>query len=240
MSRPDDLSVIAATVAHELVAPLAIIASGARLLRRTDGEERDPEESDEIIAAIERNVATAQIVVEALRTLDVEGGDLELARRPVAIIELVETTLRDLGQTILRDHPSAVLAPDEEIEVLADPPRVRQVLFNLLSNAAKYSPPGRDIIVEIRGGTDAAQVVVRDRGHGIAPDDAERIFEKWERADEGTSGLGLGLHLSRAIARAHGGELGLEDAPDDEGARFVLTLPLPGGSSRGLGGPPRR
>lgn len=240
MPSPDDLSVIAATVAHELVAPLAIIASGANLLRRTDGVERDPEETDEIIAAIERNVAMAQIVVEALRTLDVEGGDLELARRPVAITELVETTVRDLDQTILRGHPTSVWSPDEDIEVLADPPRVRQVLFNLLSNAAKYSPSGRDIIVEIRGGTDAAQVVVRDRGHGVAPADAERIFEKWERADERTPGLGLGLHLSRAIARAHGGDLALEDAPDDEGARFVLTLPLPGGPERGLEGPSRR
>lgn len=229
MPRPPDLSEVAATVAHELVAPLAIIASGARLLRRQDGEERDPAEVDDIVAAIERNVGLAQIVVEALRTLDADGGDLALSPRPVdiaEIAEIAETTVADLSETILQRHPTSLEVPEGDLEVRADPARIRQVLFNLLSNAAKYSPRGREIVVEVRPGDGEVEVVVRDRGQGVAPEDAERIFRKWERADDSTAGLGVGLHLSRAIARAHGGDLVLEDAPDGEGARFVLRLPV--------------
>ncbi|MBW3658320.1 MAG: HAMP domain-containing histidine kinase [Actinobacteria bacterium] len=226
MPPPADLSSVAATVAHELVAPLAIIASAASLLKREGPGERDPAEVDEIVRTIERNVAHAQIVVEALRTLDADGEDLHLAARPTDLNELVTTTVHDLEATVLRHHPTDVV--DHGIAAVAqvDPPRIRQVLFNLLSNAAKFSPAGRTVTVELRAPSEGTvEVVVRDQGHGVAPDDAERIFQKWERADPGTRGLGLGLHLARAIARAHGGDLELEPATDDEGAVFVLSLP---------------
>lgn len=225
-TSPSDLSAIAATVAHELIAPLAIIASAANLLKRQGAGERDPDEVDEIVGAIERNVAHAQIVVEALRTLDVDGEDLHLAVRPTPLRGLLDTTVRDLEQTVLRRHPTRVVGPEPGPEVPVDPPRIRQVLFNLLSNAAKFSPDGRDVVVELRPPADGmVDVLVRDQGHGVAPDDAERIFEKWERAHEGTPGLGLGLHLARSIARAHGGDLRLAPASEDDGAVFVLALP---------------
>lgn len=226
MPAPSDLSSVAATVAHELAAPLAIIASAANLLRRHGSAERDPAELDEIVGTIERNVAHAQIVVEALRTLDVDGDELELAVRPTPVAALVTTAVRDLEPTVLHRHPTRVVTSGTEVEVLVDPPRIRQVLFNLLSNAAKFSPAGREVVVEIRPPADGmAEVVVRDQGNGVAPDDAERIFEKWQRADPDTGGLGLGLHLARAIARAHDGDLQLEPATEDDGAVFVLSLP---------------
>ena len=228
MSAPADLSSVAATVAHELVAPLAIIASAVSLLKRQGSEVRDPAEVDEIVGTIERNVAHAQIVVEALRTLDTDGDDLHLAAGPTDLNDLVATTVRDLETTVLRHHPTEVVDPGIVVEARVDPPRIRQVLFNLLSNAAKFSPTGRTITLELRPPADGRiEVLVRDQGHGVAPDDAERIFEKWERADPGTRGLGLGLHLARAIARAHGGDLELEPATDDGGGVFVLSLPAP-------------
>lgn len=228
MTGPADLSNLTATVAHELVTPLAVISSAAHLLRRQEERDRDPSETDEIVAAIERNVTLAQLVVESLRTLDIEKGDIQLSRRSVDIVQLVRTTITDLERTLLRKHPTEVRVPAPAVAVAADPPRIRQVLVNLLSNAAKYSPPGRDIVVEVRERADTVDVVVRDRGHGVSPDDAERIFEKWERADDATSGLGLGLHLARMIARAHDGELRLEPAEKDDGAVFVLELPAAG------------
>lgn len=225
MPASADLSSLAASVAHELVTPLAIIASATSLLERDDGQTRPPEELDEIVATIRRNVSLAQVVVESLRNLDEDGSDVEVRPQQVHLSAFVRTTVGDLERTILRDHPTTVVAGDGDLVVDVDPVRLRQVLFNLLSNAAKFSPAGHQVTIRLEASDRAARLVVEDDGRGIAPGDADRIFRKWERIDDDTTGLGLGLHLSRAIARAHGGELTLAETNGGRGAVFVVTLP---------------
>jgi signal transduction histidine kinase len=101
--------------------------------------------------------------------------------------------------------------------------RIRQVISNLLSNAFKFSPVGTPVTVTVTQGDDVAEVVVHDDGPGIPPDRRDELFSKFGRLGRTGHGMGLGLYISRAIARAHGGDLELRDGP---GATFVLTLPL--------------
>ncbi|MBP8230813.1 MAG: sensor histidine kinase [Rhizorhabdus sp.] len=104
--------------------------------------------------------------------------------------------------------------------------RILQVLINLLSNAIRHTPPGGTVRIDCAREGDIAAVIVADEGEGIAPEDQERVFDRFERLglQDGT-GSGLGLYISRRLARAMGGELGVDSAPG-KGARFVLTLPI--------------
>ena len=103
--------------------------------------------------------------------------------------------------------------------------RVLQILINLIGNAIRYSPESTVVRIELAEAGDLARVVVADQGPGLSPGQAQIVFEKFERlgrSDDG--GSGLGLYISRRLARAMGGELRVESAPE-QGARFILELP---------------
>lgn len=227
------LDELTSTLAHELVAPLSVIGSAAALLGDGPVHDQDADEVAEIVATIARNVELAQLVVDGMRNRGQEGADIPVQRRDTDVAELARSAIDDLQRTLLRDHPTQVEAP-ATLVAHVDPLRTRQVLFNLLSNAAKFSDVDRQIRLLVTPLPDGrAELTVRDRGHGVAPEDAERIFEKWTRADvdADVSGLGLGLHLARAIARAQGGDLTLEEPSDSDGAVFVLTVPAAAGTT---------
>ena len=98
-------------------------------------------------------------------------------------------------------------------------------MVNLIGNAVRYSPEGGVVSVTVTRTGSMAEAVVADQGKGIAPQDQERIFEKFERVDPSeVGGNGLGLYIARRLARAMGGDLTVESTPGD-GARFTLTLP---------------
>ena len=96
--------------------------------------------------------------------------------------------------------------------------------MNLLGNAVRHSPEGGQVTVELARGESAGSVTIADQGKGIAPEDQERIFEKFERLEDG-GGAGLGLAIARRLAQSMGGEISLESTPG-EGARFTVSLPL--------------
>jgi signal transduction histidine kinase len=111
--------------------------------------------------------------------------------------------------------------------VLVDPLRIEQVLTNLLDNAVKFSPEGGEITVTCtRPTVNVVQIAVQDQGIGLDPSEQERIFERFYQvsASERTTGLGLGLYISREIVQSHGGRIWAESPPDG-GARFVVEIP---------------
>jgi signal transduction histidine kinase len=108
--------------------------------------------------------------------------------------------------------------------VVVDPVRIRQVLTNLITNAVKFSPPRTPIDVTITQLHGTFELTVTDRGSGISDEQRPRLFTKFTRLSANTSGMGLGLYLSRGIARAHGGELRLARSSPD-GSTFAVELP---------------
>lgn len=161
-------------------------------------------------------------------------ADLEAVERPdfVIIGELID--LADLArraggllQVRAADRGVRIDRPDsdETLTARGDFGRVLQILVNLIGNAVRYSPPGSMVWLRTEGDAETAVVIVADQGKGIAPDDQLRIFDKFERVDPSEpGGSGLGLYISRRLARAMGGDITVDSAPG-QGARFVLTLP---------------
>jgi signal transduction histidine kinase len=136
----------------------------------------------------------------------------------LAAIPLIEAR----GQRLDKDLPL------DDLRVMADPRYVRQLLWNLLSNASKYSSDGDLIRLRAAAREDHVRVTVEDHGQGIPIEQQRGLFERFYRAQSGaqTEGIGLGLAIAKAIVDAHGGRIGVESAPG-EGTSVWFTLPIP-------------
>ena len=161
-------------------------------------------------------------------------GDLEAVERPDFQtarddIELGDVARRVSGLLALKaaDHSIRIITPPEgqKVSAVAEFRRTLQILLNLVNNAIRYSPDGTHIEIAMEQGDAFAILSVSDQGAGIAPENREKIFEKFERLGRsGDGGSGLGLYISRRLARAMGGELSVGDAASG-GAKFTLRLP---------------
>lgn len=166
-------------------------------------------------------------LVDDLADLEVvEAEDFSTAPDQIDLADVARRAAGILGvrareRGILIDAPRA----GEELPATAEFRRVLQVLLNLVGNAIRYSPAGSQVWLRLEALDDRARIIVADQGPGLAPDQQARVFEKFERlgrSDEG--GSGLGLYISRRLARSMGGDLTVESAPG-QGARFILDLP---------------
>ncbi len=216
-----------AMVAHELGGPLGAIR---RLTEMLGAEEADRKVKAYAIDAIGEQLDNLEtLVADVQASAAVERDDFRVELRPVPLGELLADA-KTFALTLPGGHPvDFVLGPDlEECErVVADSERIGQVLRNLLSNAAKYSPEGVPIELRAECRQDRIRIEVADHGPGIHPDDVARIFEKFgrgrDREGKRIKGVGLGLYLSRGIVRAHGGDIMVYSAPG-EGAVFGFEL----------------
>jgi signal transduction histidine kinase len=123
---------------------------------------------------------------------------------------------------------AAKLEPD--LQVLGDPKRLQQIMYNLLGNAFKFTEKGGHIVVEVRREGDQALVSVRDSGAGMQPDDLTRLFEPFSQVhdvmEKTNAGTGLGLYICRGIVEGHGGRIWAESDGRGKGSRFAFTIPL--------------
>jgi signal transduction histidine kinase len=208
-----------AMAAHEMAGPLTTATVAIELLRwRLDPD--DPQAHD-LLDTATRQLRIARLQTSRLAQLTAGAGTPQLVATDLG--HLAREVVGDLALSELAGHPTSVES-EGPTDAPVDPDQIRQALYNLLINAATYSPSGRDIVVELSRDDEHVWVRVRDQGHGVAPEAVDLIFEPYQRGRADAPGLGLGLALSRDIARRHGGELALEPAPKG-GAVFVLTLP---------------
>jgi signal transduction histidine kinase len=220
-------STFISVISHELKTPVALIKGYAGTLRRKDAQ-WSPETLDESLAVIEEESDRLDDLINNLLDASrLQTGALRLDVGYVAMDRLTDSLL-DKYRTQTSTHLLvADFAPGFPV-VRGDEERLRQVLANLLTNAIKYSPKGGTIRVSGRAQPNQIVVSVQDEGIGLAPEDQERVFERFTRVDNAlsrkTQGVGLGLYLVRAIVEAHGGRVWVQSAPD-KGARFHFSLP---------------
>jgi len=219
-----------ADASHELQTPLTSVRGYAELFRR--GAARNPEDLDVAMARIEAEATRMGILVDDLLTLARLDQGRELRRERVDLVPLVRDLVND-ARVVAPDRP-VDLEADAAVVVEGDDPALRQVVGNLMANARIHTPPATPVTVRVRAVDGRGVVEVADRGPGLAPDDAERVFERFFRADpsraRASGGSGLGLSIVAAVAEAHGGSAEVESAPG-RGATFRIVLPLAGAGS---------
>jgi PAS domain S-box-containing protein len=217
-----------ATLSHELRTPLNAVLGWTRMLRRGTVP---PDRRDAVLDTIERNAAAQMQLVEELLDLSaMVAGGLRLTVTRVDLRDLlggaVETIRPAADARSLR--VSLTIDPDLP-EVAADPGRLRQVLWNLLTNAVKFTPAGGSIQIALTRGTSDIELTVSDTGSGIAPEFLPHVFDAFRQADSSSTrmvgGLGLGLAIVRHIVEAHGGTVSARSDGVGRGSTFTIRLP---------------
>jgi PAS domain S-box-containing protein len=219
-----------ATISHELRSPLNAILGWARLLR--DPEVRE-QQLDRALEIIERNSqAQARLIEDLLDVSRIVSGKLSVQMRPVNMNTTTEGVITDMRPAAEAKGIALRLKADEEIELIGDSDRLQQVVWNLISNAIKFTPEGGRIEVELKRAGERAELRVSDTGRGITPEFLPHVFDRFRQAvgsdARGRAGLGLGLTIVRYIVEAHGGSVKAESAGAGMGATFICKFPLAG------------
>jgi signal transduction histidine kinase len=207
---------------HEVRTPITIIQGCAATLRRAL-DHLDRRNLTKMAEAIERSAVRLGELIASFQGAEGFSGDpSELRLEKFELGAFADQILKDL-EPLTNPHPTGVLVA-QEIAVSADPVRLRQLITNLVGNAAKFTPADSAIRLTVERVDNAARLSVTDNGPGIPEERRNEVFERFERINQSVPGAGLGLWVSKAIALAHGGDLTVTSSAEG-GACFVLTFP---------------
>ncbi|UUX95051.1 CheR family methyltransferase [Aquabacterium sp. J223] len=220
-----------AVMSHELKNPLNLIQLNAELLSRLPEAKTVPAVS-KAAETIRRTVLSqAQIIDDLLDLSRVRTGKLSLNPQPVDWVPIVQTiadAVRDEAQR--KSIRFELVLPPKPLSLRADPVRLEQVVWNLVSNALKFTPAGGRVTVRLQAEGHQAVLSVQDTGRGIAPQALSHVFDMFRQADAGPArrqgGLGIGLALVKSLAEAQGGLVEVQSAGLDLGSTFTVRLPL--------------
>ncbi len=215
-----------ADTSHELRTPLSVIHAGLESFLA--GDTLTPEQEQRVLALLDSTTELASLTEKLLLLSRADAGHLELDRTPFDLGAAVREAVEEAD--IFADTRDVQIERDDlpaELTIDADAARIMQVLRNLLENAVKYNRPAGTVAVNAHQENGIARVSIRNSGIGLDTAEAERVFERFYRAEthRTSSGHGLGLSISQEIARAHGGDLVLVNHETDA-IEFHLTLPV--------------
>jgi PAS domain S-box-containing protein len=227
-------------LSHELRTPLNAVLGWAHLLQTSvDGSS----ELGRGLSVIERNARLQSRMVDDL--LDMGGvitGKMRIESRRIALGHVIDAVLESLQPAFdaksvrLRRIPAA----GDVADVHGDPNRLHQIVWNLLSNALKFTPSGGEVVVELRRAAGRVSIVVRDSGQGIDPDFLPFVFDRFRQGDPSTrrrhGGLGIGLALVKSLAELHGGTVSATSEGAGRGATVTVSLPVSSDAARPAGG----
>ena len=215
-----------AILGHELRNPLSAVVTTLQLLRLQQAVTPSQQQAYDVL---DRQVAQlTRLLDDMLDVSRLARGKLQLSTAPVSAQEVIRRSVETTRSLLAaRGHSLQVIAPDAAIELFADSGRLEQVLTNLLTNAAKYTPPDGKIEVEVMTDNGEAVIRVRDNGEGISADQLPRIVEMFTQAPQHRGqGLGIGLALAKTLLELHGGRLEVYSDGLGKGSEFVCRLPL--------------
>jgi signal transduction histidine kinase len=215
-------------VSHELRTPLTNIRMYAELLER-EVDQDNPRALRHLGVIVNESQRLSRLIGNVLSFSAEQRQSLRLHRDPGVIDDVVSDVISQFSPSLSQKGIEVEFHGDARDTVSLDSDVVGQILANLVSNVEKYAAASGTLVIETARHGAVSEIAVQDRGPGIPPKQAERIFEAFyrlsDRVDEGVAGSGIGLTLSRRLARLHGGDLVL--TPADHGARFVLNLHTP-------------
>jgi signal transduction histidine kinase len=215
---------LVANVSHELKTPITAIR--AHLENLADGVEQPSQETLQVM--LTQTERLGRLVDQLLDLSRLESGEVPLHLEPIPVASLVSRVLSEIA--VGRAVTDVELREEvpEDLVVDADEERIHQVLFNLVDNAVRFTPPGGSVAIGARRDDDRILVSVTDTGVGIGPEHLPRLFERFYRADPSRSreggGTGIGLAIARSIVEGHGGRITAESEPG-RGAIFTFDLP---------------
>jgi signal transduction histidine kinase len=216
------------TLSHELKTPLTSIIAAAGLLAE-ELESGHDESHQKLIQTIIHNANTLETrLAELLDIVKTGSGKLQLQIEPVDMKSLILGTCQQISPMLRgKKHKLNTDLPDSLPIIRGDGQRLEQVLLNLLTNAAKFTPEGGNITVRARIDDTGLVIAVQDDGIGIAREEQSRLFQPYSRLSSDRQrhpGLGLGLALARQVVELHGGKIWVESAPG-KGSTFSFSLP---------------
>ena len=221
-----------ATLSHELRTPLNAVIGWSRML---SSGRLDRESSKHALEVIERNAwMQKQIIEDILDVSRVITGKLQLNRSPIDLVAVIDAALDAVRPAMeAKEIKIETIIAANLRTISGDADRLQQVVWNVLSNAAKFTPAGGSVEISVNQTETHVIIQVADSGPGIDPEFLPHVFERFRQGDGSTTrthgGLGLGLAIVRHLVELHGGTIAVENRTPESGATFTIRLPLPSG-----------
>ena len=221
------------SMSHELRTPMNAIIGFSEILQDQHFGSLNEKQARQINHILTSGRHLLSLINDILDLSKVESGKMTLELTTVAVADLLQNSLVMIKEKALKHqlHLETDLAPElADLRMAADERKLKQIMFNLLANAAKYTPDGGEIKVTAKREAENLVVSVADTGIGIALEDQERTFEAFEQVDSSYTrqqeGTGLGLALTRRMVEIHGGRIWVKSAGKDQGSTFIFIIPL--------------
>ena len=227
-------SALLTSISHDLKTPLASIVGAAGALKDLSGALNEAAKADLVATILEESERLNRFIANLLDMTRLESGSIKPNTARHDIGEIVGSVLERARKILAHHRVEVDIAKDLPMLEL-DPVLFEQVLFNLLDNAAKYASPQTTVLVQSWQEAETVKLQIVDEGSGIPPEEIDRIFDKFHRAekqDQVRAGTGLGLAISRGFIEAMGGSIAAANRTDRPGAVFTITLPVPKPAAR--------
>ncbi len=222
-----------ASMSHELRTPLNAIIGFSEILEDQNFGDLNKRQLRYVNHVLTSGRHLLQVINDILDLAKIESGKMELQISRVNVRRLLENSMVMIKEKAFKHHLRVSLHVDDDLtrqDILADELKLKQIMFNLLSNAAKFTPDGGAIMIEASADQGKVSIKVSDSGIGLVPENRERIFGTFEQVDSSYSrsqqGTGLGLSLTRRMVELHHGNIWAESDGEGKGSTFVCVIPL--------------
>jgi PAS domain S-box-containing protein len=222
-----------ASMSHELRTPLNAIIGFSQMLQEQYFGQLNEKQSEYVTDIIDSGTHLLSLINDILDLSKIESGKMELDVSKVKMADLLRSSVIMVKEKALAHSINLEVRVDESmeaLEIMGDERKLKQVLFNLLSNATKFTPDGGAITIEGKKNGQDLSVTVSDSGIGITDEEQKKLFQAFYQASGGikgkTPGTGLGLAITKSIIEKHGGRIWVESDGRNKGSRFIFTLPV--------------